>query len=887
MSDLITVEDATKLINDRLVNRPSIKVGSFEEFLVNIFSKSFDKPEYYKLWHCGYIAEKAEYAWENHKDIVCMAPRYHWKTSILCQAFPLWIFLKTLKDTKNLSGIFMSYIEPLAQYHLREMRRQISDNEQLGEWFKDTEKDAEYLFRYMVGNKRCEIMSGGIFTAKRGVHTNRFGVFDDILKDPQNPLNTSQLEKIENRFWGEAYNIPTGDHIIRILTGTPMAQDDMLMKAVDDDRFVPIVLTALNPTPDRKILCPELTTEKYLLDYQKNNPREFATEYMMMPYSTANSYITEESLKQCENYDLKNLDEYEKHEFGDDWFIIAGADIGVKIDPTHVSIFKVNEKTGKMIQIFQKLLWNWEPNDQVEYFNLLSENFNITRGYWDSTRPELDDRGLTSCWHGHVFGRTNIGVLAANYSKIINTKKIEYMFDIMQHTQIISVNGNYDAPRTKKYGHGECYDEQTEVLTKKGWKFWKEVIYEDELASLDKDGYLIYEKPSKLISENYSGQMYHQKNNHVDLLVTPNHNMLVSRNSKDFSFFNFKKASNIIGKQYRYKKSALWRGKEKNKVELAGELLDIDLFLEFLGYSISEGYSSYHKKKDGSIKNAYFRIDQKDGWKSEKIENCFNKLPWKYTKHNYKNKDAPYFEIYNTRLSLELDNLIGRYSWNKKIPEWCLELSTDKLKIIFDALMLGDGTQLYTNIRYSTTSKLLADQFQELCIKLNYGSNIYMINNIGKKAPHGFVKHLKYEIAVLKKENMPYSNKVKTDCWENYNGKIYCATVSNHILLVRRNGKAVFSGNSFFSSLLACKAYSELVGNVGTQIMGNVQDFANVIENNIPAIRKQVQSGAGEEFCPDCGLGYPAYIKDNKLCLVCGYDGRIMVNGEIKRKIII
>ena len=62
-NDLISVSDAANLLADKLISRPSMKIGSFEEFLVNIFSKSFDKPEYYKLWHCGYIAEKAEYAW--------------------------------------------------------------------------------------------------------------------------------------------------------------------------------------------------------------------------------------------------------------------------------------------------------------------------------------------------------------------------------------------------------------------------------------------------------------------------------------------------------------------------------------------------------------------------------------------------------------------------------------------------------------------------------------------------------------------------------------------------------------------------------------------------------------------------------------------------------
>ena len=44
---------------------------------------------------------------------------------------------------------------------------------------------------------------------------------------------------------------------------------------------------------------------------------------------------------------------------------------------------------------------------------------------------------------------------------------------------------------------GSCHDDQTEVLTKKGWKLFKDITYEDELASVNpEDGVLIFEKPT-------------------------------------------------------------------------------------------------------------------------------------------------------------------------------------------------------------------------------------------------------------------------------------------------------------------------------------------------------------------------------------------------------
>ena len=454
MSDLITVADATKLISDRLINRPSIKVGSFEEFLINIFSKSFDIPENFKLWHVQFMANKAQEAWESNKDLVCLAARGTYKTTVVAFAFPLWIFLTTLKDSRDLTGAYLSYKEPTSQKRLREFKKNISDNEQLSEWMVDTEKDSEYLFRYRIGNKSCEIMPMGIKAASRGTHTNRFLIADDILKDAENPLNLSDLEKVESRYNGEFYSIPSGKHTIRVLIGTPMAQDDLLMKALDDERYVSIYLPIYNPIPGKYLLCPEIHSEKFLLEYQKK--REFAPEMMLIPYSTANSYIKEDLLKTCESLDIEQLDPYREHDFTDDDIIISGCDVGNRVDPTHISVFKVNEKTSEMTQIFQVLHREMMPSSLKEYMNMIAENFKITRGYWDNTRGEMDDRGLENCWRPHTFSLKNKHTLSQKFEELLQNKKINLFFDTEQHMQILSVNGNIQAVRTGR-AHGEAF----------------------------------------------------------------------------------------------------------------------------------------------------------------------------------------------------------------------------------------------------------------------------------------------------------------------------------------------------------------------------------------------------------------------------------------------
>ena len=74
-----------------------------------------------------------------------------------------------------------------------------------------------------------------------------------------------------------------------------------------------------------------------------------------------------------------------------------------------------------------------------------------------------------------------------------------------------------------------CYDDQTEVLTKSGWKYFVDIVDIDELAYLDPiDHSMKYSTPSALVSLPYDGLMYSITTQSLNLVVTPNHKMLVA-----------------------------------------------------------------------------------------------------------------------------------------------------------------------------------------------------------------------------------------------------------------------------------------------------------------------------------------------------------------------
>ena len=59
-SNTITFQDAFNKLADGLLSHQTIRVGSFWEFLRDIWCQSFDHPEYFRAWHVGVLAEDIE-----------------------------------------------------------------------------------------------------------------------------------------------------------------------------------------------------------------------------------------------------------------------------------------------------------------------------------------------------------------------------------------------------------------------------------------------------------------------------------------------------------------------------------------------------------------------------------------------------------------------------------------------------------------------------------------------------------------------------------------------------------------------------------------------------------------------------------------------------------
>jgi hypothetical protein len=145
---------------------------------------------------------------------------------------------------------------------------------------------------------------------------------------------------------------------------------------------------------------------------------------------------------------------------------------------------------------------------------------------------------------------------------------------------------------------------------------------------------------------------------------------------------------------------------------------------------------------------------------------------------------------------------------NKFLPMWVWNLPPKLCRLLIDGMMLGDGhTMENGTCRYDTSSTQLADDFQKLCLHAGWSANKTLYFNAGKTTyidgRKVVSKHDLWKLGIVKTKNTPSVNHTHTSSQkikieEIYKSKepVFCLQVPSEVFYVRRNGLAVWTGNS-------------------------------------------------------------------------------------------
>jgi flavin-dependent thymidylate synthase len=321
-----------------------------------------------------------------------------------------------------------------------------------------------------------------------------------------------------------------------------------------------------------------------------------------------------------------------------------------------------------------------------------------------------------------------------------------------------------------KSGHG-CYDSETDVLTSEGWIPWPKITGNELFATRNSAGKIDYHKAINInLGEHYKGNMYHVIGNSVDLFVTPNHNMYVclttTMEGRKKEKYELIPAYLVDNKAHAYIKTGKYiaRSSKYSYEDLA-----------LIGFSIG----------DGNLYNGIMKFHLRKERKIVYLENLCRQLCLDLV---FNTDNDAYWIYWPYIFDLKKDG-------EKYIPEQLL--FEENIQGLYDGLINSDGSITDSGDKFFNTSKLLTDQFQHLCLHIGLSSNIEISTN----RENSFGDKTLYISHVIRRENRPEVNRWSgawgATHWVNdWEGKVYCVEVPNNTLYVRRNGRAVWCGNS-------------------------------------------------------------------------------------------
>jgi hypothetical protein len=359
--------------------------------------------------------------------------------------------------------------------------------------------------------------------------------------------------------------------------------------------------------------------------------------------------------------------------------------------------------------------------------------------------------------------------------------------------------------------YAACYDDVTEVLTEQGWFLFKELPRDVRVATLNPITHeLEYQTPTAYHAYAYEGDLVTVRNKFLDIAMTPDHQAYVrSRGERKWRFRN---ADRLV-KNNQFKRSYACTNPDIKSHKILHHKYPMDAWLEFLGYFVSEGCAGAYKgvrlKDDakrtiekGDVFTAYaVQIRQHEPVARAKIKAAVEALHYRVYEWNHQ------LQIRSKRLVQHLAPL-GHGAANKHLPDYFRLLSSRQAKILLDALILGDGfdgrvntKNHHSELTYFTSSKQLADEVQELALMAGMAASIKISDRIGRavtikgRGRTGTVRQLEYRVAIHKQGLE--TTIVNEPSRVPYKGTVYCVSVPNRIICVRRNGKTCWNGNCF------------------------------------------------------------------------------------------
>lgn len=314
-----------------------------------------------------------------------------------------------------------------------------------------------------------------------------------------------------------------------------------------------------------------------------------------------------------------------------------------------------------------------------------------------------------------------------------------------------------------------CYSEDTEILTPSGWKTFGGLKKGEKVAQYE-NGLITFVEPLDIVWQQYEGAMYEDPI--TKFKVTPNHRVLYKA---------FKSGKEHIVRADEFKPSS-----DKRYIvggfKVDGSLDLSDSFIKLLVATQADGCLA----KDCSAIQFSFVKESK----VVRLESILQELGVQYRKSNHfrKGRDETSIRINASELTLQVRSYLSE---GKSFKDSLLGLPLDKLKTLVNEVKYWDGTERNNgDVVLDTTDKVSCEFVQTAASLVGYKTNF---NSYVKTTSSGEIRIYRVYISIntlaVKSANKPLEV-------SHYKGFIGCVSVPSGLVVVRRKGEIVVSGNT-------------------------------------------------------------------------------------------
>lgn len=324
----------------------------------------------------------------------------------------------------------------------------------------------------------------------------------------------------------------------------------------------------------------------------------------------------------------------------------------------------------------------------------------------------------------------------------------------------------------------ECYDEDTEVLTAKGWKLFKHLSYDDYVAQVHNDRSVTYVNPTEIVEYDVVDKgMVKFENRNININVTDNHRMIYRTAKYADRKSHTGDYSEVMAKDFVPSRTKIMDfGGFK-----VGTVSGLTPMQRFLIAVSADGHILENKTCENSV-----TFTLKKPRKIERLKEILNDLGIS-EREKYREKCTCY-TITDSYKDDTYAVTVFRVDGLTKNLDWVYDVDFDSnwAAQFLNEVKQWDGCVGNTSFEFYSNVKMNIDVVQFVAANAGLKSTL---DERGDREcwTVRISTNDKYDGMVTESIRMTESK---------FTGKVYCCTVPTGILIVRSNGKTLVCGNT-------------------------------------------------------------------------------------------